>query len=96
MRADGAQLLADQDARIKRHRSAFERFERHCAGNICDPCETLGAEEREATDGVHRLRAVEQREPFLGAKFARLKTRLFQSLRAGHAFAFGKGFPFPE
>ena len=62
------------DARVERDRCALKRFERHRAGHIGDAREALGAEKREAADGVHRLGAIEKGEAFLGVELDRLET----------------------
>src|SRR5947199_4551694 len=59
------------DTRIKRDRSSFERFERHCPGDIGYPRKALRPEEREASDGVHCLGAIEQGEALFGFEIYR-------------------------
>ena len=53
-------------ARIECDRRAFERFQTHRAGHIRHASEALRTQKRKAADRVHRLRAVEQGETFLG------------------------------
>ena len=51
--------------RIESDGSSFERLEAHRAGNIGDARKPLGAEKREPTHCVHRLRTVEQSKALL-------------------------------
>ncbi len=48
------------DALIESDRGALERFQGHCAGYIGDARQPFGAEKGKATNGVHRLGAVEE------------------------------------
>ena len=56
------------NARIKRDRRSFQRFEGHRAGDIGDAGESFRAEEGEPADGVHRLGAIQEREAFFGLR----------------------------
>ena len=75
---------------------ALESLERHRTGDIGDARETFCPEEREPANRVHRLGAVEQGETFLGPEIRRLKPGFLQRVRARHALALEKRFPFPE
>ena len=53
------------NARIERDGRAEQRFERHRAGDVRRAPEPVRVDERERADRGVRLRAVDQREPFL-------------------------------
>src|SRR4029077_9904772 len=72
---------------IKRGRSSFERFEAHCAGNVCDASESFGTQKSESTHSMYRLRAVKQGESLFCFETLRLKASARQRFAASHSFA---------
>ena len=74
-------LVVDTNAVLPTTR-AFERLERHRAGNIRGVCELFGAEQGQAAHGVHGLRAIEQSQPLFRLEqnpidgFARVETKV--------------------
>src|SRR4029077_8923027 len=79
---------------IKRGRSSFERFEAHCAGNVCDASESFGMKKSESAHSMHRLRAVEQGKSLFCFETLSLKSSARQRFPAFHSFALKKCIAF--
>ncbi len=47
------------DVQIERGRRSFQRFERHCAGDIRNARQPLRSQQRQSADCMHTLRAVQ-------------------------------------
>src|SRR6202040_3132554 len=81
---------------IEGGRSALERLEAHCAGNIGHAAEPLGAKNGEPTNSVHGLRAIEQSESLFCFEMLRLKPGATQCFAAFHAFTLKKRLAFAD
>ena len=75
-RSERLDLRPEADAR------ALERLDREGAGDVRNLREPAGPHERERADRAHELRAVDEREPFLGLQADGLEARVSERLRA--------------
>ena len=82
------------DARIESGRCATQRLQRHRAGNVGDPDETLCIVKRQRSHGSHGLRAIQQRETFFRFEPQRGQFGPPQCLTAAHARSLVEGFSF--
>ena len=80
----GADFL---NAGIEGAGGAFQPVERHGADEIGCVREQFGVEEREASDGQHGLRAVDERDAFLGFERERLEAGASKGFGSGQEFA---------
>src|SRR3984893_1097500 len=81
---------------IEGGRSALERLKAHRAGNIGQATEPLGAENREPTNCVHGLRAVEQSESLFCFEMLGLKPGATKCFAAFHSFTLKKRLAFAD
>jgi hypothetical protein len=84
------------DALVEGDGRAEERFQAHRAGDGSSVADSEGSPQSEPANGVDRLRAVEERETFLGLKLDGVELRAFQALRAGKHFALVAGMAFTD
>src|SRR6185369_13982790 len=82
------------NALVESDRRSLQSLQGHRTCDIGETRNSLRAIKRQPADGGHRLRAVQERDAFLGFELHWLNPGLLQSLRARHALALVKGFAF--
>src|SRR5438132_11676465 len=90
MRTGGVNALVESDRR------PAQCFERHCAGDVSEACNSFSAMQRERADGSHRLCAVQECESFFYFELKWLDFSAAQRLRARHFFVAIKSFAFAD
>src|SRR5712691_9284770 len=80
--------------RIKSGRRSFQRFQGHCTGNISDSRESFRPQDRQSSDGVHGLGAIEKGEPFFCFEMLGLESGATKCFPALESFALKKRFAF--
>ena len=73
------------DARVERRVGAHQRLERHGAGHVGQPRQPAGVQHGQRPQPRHEMRAVEQRQPFLGLERQRPHAGGLQRLARRHA-----------
>jgi len=75
------------NARIERRIGAHHRIDRHRTSQHCGFCITLGGHQTRQRQRCRNLRAIEQRQPLLGAQHDGLHAGGLERLGAGYALA---------
>ena len=83
------------DARIERRRGAPQSFQRHSPRQIEEPHHALRSKKAQPANRSHRLRAVQQRQPFLRLQLQWRKSRSRERLGAGSRLPSTKTSPSP-
>ena len=81
---------------IKSDRRIAQSFERHRPGDVGNLRESLRSMQRQTAHGRHRLRSVEQREPFLGFQLQWLDAGETHRGVAFHSFAAPESLAFSD
>src|SRR5439155_14555945 len=80
--------------RIERGRCSFQRFQSHRTGNISDSRESFRPQDRQSSNGVHGLSAIEQSKPFFCFEMLGLQSGATKCFPALKSFALKKRFAF--
>src|SRR5712691_11981737 len=80
--------------RIESGRRSFQRFQGHCPGNISDSRKFFRPQDRQSSDGVHGLSAVEKSESFFCFEMLGLESGATKCFPALEPFTLKKRFAF--
>src|SRR5262245_16811851 len=84
------------NALVKSYRRAFERFERHCSGNVGETNKLFSTMQCQRADSPHRLRPVKKCQAFFHFQLQRRNARAFESRGCGDTLALVKNFSFTD